>query len=315
MGRRSSQWSNTARSFPAFARWAFVILLPMVAFSQNTKVQPDCTVSFTGLTAGGNSAVYNNLPQNNVGSPCTTWVLAYTTSMGTPTISVSIQGAPNNNGAAGTFSTISGGTGTTSPSSSVLLKNSAGNGYYPFMRVHVTTLSAGTLSGTLNGWRDDAGSVNAGSGGGGSGCPGTSGSPCDVQGVTATGAPASEQPLLDGAQDGSGNKIALTLGTVPAAISLSSSGLTQIIAAVSMESIRVTHLSISFNGSTNFQLEYGTGSNCGTGTTAVTGVYQNVLTIALDFDLDPLIIASGKALCINLGSSVTGGGLAKYAQF
>jgi len=95
-----------------------------------------------------------------------------------------------------------------------------------------------------------------------------------------------------------------------AAVSLSSSGLTQIIAA-GAGITTVSHLSVSLASATTFQLEYGTGSNCATGTTALSGVYQNVSAIALDV---PFIVPSAKALCINLGASVTGGGIVVYAQ-
>lgn len=104
----------------------------------------------------------------------------------------------------------------------------------------------------------------------------------------------------------------LLTGAYPstAAISLSSSGLTQIIAA-GAGITTVSHYSISFQSAVTFQLEYGTGSNCGTGTTALSGVYQNVASIAIDV---AFIVPSGKALCASLGSSVTGGGIIVYAQ-
>jgi hypothetical protein len=104
----------------------------------------------------------------------------------------------------------------------------------------------------------------------------------------------------------------LIVGAPPlsAAVSLSSSGLTQIIAAGSSVTV-VSHLSLSFASGVTVQLEYGTGTNCGTGTTAYTGIYQNVATIALDV---PFLVPSGKALCVSLGASVTGGGVVLYGQ-
>jgi hypothetical protein len=137
----------------------------------------------------------------------------------------------------------------------------------------------------------------------------------NIQGVTATGAAGTENPILNGALDGNGNKAPLTLGTLSTPVSLSTMGLTQIIPASSGKSIRLTHLTISWTAAVTFQLEYGTGTNCGTGTTALTGVYEDVGDIPLDFDLDPLIVPAGNALCANQGSAVVGGGLAKYALY
>jgi hypothetical protein len=54
-------------------------------------------------------------------------------------------------------------------------------------------------------------------------------------------------------------------------VTLSGSGLTQILAASTGKKITVCHISAGFASGVNFQLEYGTGASCGTGTTAVTG--------------------------------------------
>ena len=99
-------------------------------------------------------------------------------------------------------------------------------------------------------------------------------------------------------------------------VSLSGAGNTQIIPAVAGLTIRVCHLSLSFVSMVDFELHSGTGVNCATGDTAITGTYQDVLTFAPPFtSLSPLTVGTGLALCANLGTAVTGGGLVIYAQF
>ena len=75
----------------------------------------------------------------------------------------------------------------------------------------------------------------------------------------------------------------------------------------------MSHYSISFASAVTFQLEYGTtvSTPCDTGTTALTGVYQNVGAIAID---KPFTVPAGNDLCANLGTSVTGGGVILYAK-
>jgi len=280
-----------------------VLWLSALAWGQSsTRVSPDCTVAFTGLTAGGNSAVLNNLPQQNVGAPCTTWVLAYTASSGTPTISVSIQGAPNANGSPGSFSTITGGTGTTSPSSSVLLKNSAGDGYYPFMRVHVTTLSAGTLSGTLNGWRDDAGSVNGGGGGGGSGCPGTTGTPCVIAGWNGSTA---QIPLVSFTE---------------AQVTISAGTDVKLVAGSSGKNTYVNKFDLAWDNLADLSIRTGTTSStpCDTSTTTIAGPYKNLIGIFEDYASDFSYLVTGSTgldICLHFSTSVTGGGQVFSNQF
>lgn len=290
----------------------FIFSLSLWGQSQ-TKVAPDCSLTFNFTVAGNSSNFDNRTISASTGVPCRYWTLSYY-SQGFSGLSLTVQDAPDVAGAPGVFVTFAGTVVTgINPNTSTTSSTTDFNGYFPWMRVNLSSLTgSGQLHGTLNGWRTNAGTISSS---GSSGCPGTSGSPCDVQGVTAAGSAATENPLLDGARDASGNKVALTLGTTSAAVSLTSSGLTQIVALSGVTLIRITHISVSFASSVDFQLEYGTGANCAAGTTALTGVYKSILTVALDFDLDPLIVPSAQALCVNLGASVVGGGLVKFAQF
>jgi len=100
-----------------------------------------------------------------------------------------------------------------------------------------------------------------------------------------------------------------------AAISLTASGSTQIIGLVGGQSIQVCHISLAFTSAVDFKLVEGTGANCVTAPADLTGAYQDITTLALDFGgLGPLIGSSGEALCANLGAVVTGGGVIIYAQ-
>jgi len=103
--------------------------------------------------------------------------------------------------------------------------------------------------------------------------------------------------------------------TLSAPITFSAaSGSVQIVALASSQIIRVCHLSISSSAATNFTIQYGTGSACGTGTNSLSGAYNNVTTLALDF-AGTLRTPASQALCIVSSASVTAGGVVTYALF
>lgn len=92
------------------------------------------------------------------------------------------------------------------------------------------------------------------------------------------------------------------------------SGSLQIVAASGSTIIRICHVSIAASVATNITLQYGTGSNCGTGTNPLTGAYNNVTQVALDL-FGTLRTPASQALCIVSSASVTAGGVVTYAQF
>lgn len=94
------------------------------------------------------------------------------------------------------------------------------------------------------------------------------------------------------------------------------SGTLEIVALTSSQIIRICHVSLSSTVATNITLVYGTGSNCGTGTTSISGAYQGVTTLALDFRIgaEPRTAASN-AFCITSSVSATVGGMVTYAKF
>lgn len=93
----------------------------------------------------------------------------------------------------------------------------------------------------------------------------------------------------------------------------------QLVAAVTGKTVYPCALSVVFTGSSNsgFQLEYGTGAACGTGTTALTGQYQGTTSPGVAVDLAGLTflnIPISNGLCIVTGASAHAQGFVTYVQ-
>jgi hypothetical protein len=277
---------------------AIALLSPFVS-AQSTTINPDCDIPFT-FTATGRSSL-TGCGQNKQG--VTFWHLTYS-AVGFSALSLVVQTAPDTSGTPGSWSTFTAASGT-NPATSItgVLADATFSGYSPWASVDLSSVTgSGTVTGHLYGCRTPGCGGGASSGGGGgSGCAGTTGTPCVIAGVNSGSAVEVQVDPQGG----------IKTGACPntAAIALSSSGLTQIVALTSGKSIKVCHISIGFASGVNFQLESGTGSNCGSSTAAVTGTYQAIAGIALD---EPFILTASQALCGNLGTSVTGGGLITY---
>lgn len=99
-------------------------------------------------------------------------------------------------------------------------------------------------------------------------------------------------------------------------LSTSTSGLLQIIALSAGKIIRVCHISFATTAPEDFQLTYGTGSNCATGGTPVTGLYKSVQSFDFNFPLgSPLTTAVvSQELCINQSASQAAGITIIYGQ-
>lgn len=314
-----------------FIPLAFLIFLAGSARELNAQVTqsaPDCRRDFAFSAVGNGATLANYGPGSpDGGNACTVWILVYAvanTGGAVTGLSLVVQSAP-----AGTIETTPGTFGTyagtvdlgvnpnTSTTGAQTQMHNATMAI-PFIRVRLASLTAtGTTAvyGVLEGWNEG----NSG-GGGSTACPGTVGTPCVVDGPDASGAAPTHSPVLVAGFDGTNvrtmktdNQGRLVPGAYPnsTAVTLTSSGLTQLIAASGATVITIGSYSISFNGTTDFQLEYGTGVNCGTGTTALTGLYKTLLTIAID---DPIQVPASQAVCANLGSAVTGGGVMMYNQ-
>jgi hypothetical protein len=90
------------------------------------------------------------------------------------------------------------------------------------------------------------------------------------------------------------------------------------VALVAGQSIYVTEFNVVAGGTGNITFEYGTGSNCGTGTTALTGAYN----LTAQNGLAPgggtstiLKVPAGNALCALTSANVQMSGSVAYQQF
>ena len=71
-------------------------------------------------------------------------------------------------------------------------------------------------------------------------------------------------------------------------------------------------------GTTNFTLVYGTGSNCGTGTTALTGAYPLIPQTGISKGSGVgaiLVVPAGNALCGTNSQAIQVSGSVSYQQF
>ncbi len=146
-------------------KWIALVALcfaSITAAAQGTS--PDCVRNFS-FTAVGNSTTFDN--RSNF---CSSWVVAYVSTGFTGTLALTVQHAPATTaGVAGTWATF-GGTvvSGSNPNTSVAQGQTKLEGYYPFMRVNLASLTGtGTVTGRLYGYRYVATKVNPGSAGGG----------------------------------------------------------------------------------------------------------------------------------------------------
>lgn len=297
----------------------FPLALPLLSQSQ-TKVAPDCSLTFN-FTAAGNSGNFDNRTISAAtGVPCRYWTLSYY-AQGFTGLSLTVQDAPDSSGSPGTFVTYAGTVVSgINPNTSLTGATTDLNGYYPWMRVNLGGLTgSGSVHGTLNGWRTDAATIGAASS---SGCPGTTGSPCVVVGPTATGSAPTNAPVQTSAVDSAGNVVRFQNCTLQAQFDTSSSGNTLLVAASGATQIRVCRLSIEDTTGTagasptnTEQLVQGTGATCGGGTTNLWMAYVKVFAAAEDFALGPLIASASNAVCINLTNATRVTGAIQYAQY
>lgn len=147
--------------------------LMMMAQTTQTKTAPDCVINFS-FTSTGNSADLNNVPQIASGSStgaCSAWIVTadpFNSGAGT----ITFQSASTSNLAGtgpGTYATFGGTIVTGSNPTSVFPWTLKATGYYPWVRINASVLSAGTIRGSIQGWRAQGVAIGSGGGGGGSG--------------------------------------------------------------------------------------------------------------------------------------------------
>lgn len=206
-------------------------------------------------------------------------------------------------------------------------------------------LARGTFTGVINGvlYGYRTGPSGGGGGSGGSGCP----DPCPVIGVAADGVALSGAPVRVGMSDGTNARNMVSESSVgdanngvnilavakslfngstwsreancpnEAAITLAAGTQVVVVAGVSSTNIRICHISFSWDATANVTIRQGTGTTCQTNTVSLTGAYQNLTGIALDWSANDGLhtTVAARDLCLLFSTSVTAGGTITYAQY
>ncbi len=97
-----------------------------------------------------------------------------------------------------------------------------------------------------------------------------------------------------------------------AAVTLTGSGDTEIIAGTAGRVIRVCELYLGAASAEDVKLTQGTGTNCGTGTADVTGLFRQITALNLNSS-NGIRGSTGKAICVNQSGAVNAGGIVIYA--
>ncbi|MDB5584881.1 MAG: hypothetical protein JWR80_10057 [Bradyrhizobium sp.] len=132
------------------------------------------------------------------------------------------------------------------------------------------------------------------------------------------GAPAHAQSKANCYTTNLTNCVPAIQASSSAAINVSTATTTQLVALAAGANIYVTAFDLVGGGTGNSTLVYGTGSNCGTGTTSLTGPYPLVAqtVITKGNGLGALfVVPQGNALCITTSAAVQVSGSVSYAQF
>lgn len=138
-----------------------------------------------------------------------------------------------------------------------------------------------------------------------------------VGGEGPTGSAVPSGARLTGVQSGA-NMVAMLQASASAPINVSTATTTQIVALSGSTKIYVTSFDVIAGGTGNITFVYGTGTNCGTGQTALTGAYNLTAQagIAKGSGIGPvLVVPAGNALCVLTSAAVQMSGSVSYTQF
>lgn len=116
----------------------------------------------------------------------------------------------------------------------------------------------------------------------------------------------------------SGNLTGIIQADASAKISISTNTITQVVALSAGKKIYVTNFNLHAAGTTGSKLVYGTGSNCGTGTTDLTDLYDLTASdgMVVGNGLGAvLIVPASNALCVFNNAAIHVGGSLAYTQF
>lgn len=102
------------------------------------------------------------------------------------------------------------------------------------------------------------------------------------------------------------------------AINVSTAATVQLVALSAGKRIYVTSYDVIAAGTGNVTFVYGTGSNCGTGTTPLTGAYNLTAQAGIAKGNgygSVLVVPAGNALCVTNSAAVQMSGSVAYAQY
>lgn len=146
--------------------------------------------------------------------------------------------------------------------------------------------------------------------------PGTTNGVQDAA-TSATGAAVPSKAQLAGARSGA-NIVELIQASASVALTGNTATTTQLVALSGSTKIYVTSFDFLSVGTANVKFVYGTGSNCGTGTTDLTGNYNLTAQsgMAKGNGLGPvLVVPAGNALCWTNSAAIQVSGSVSYTQF
>lgn len=250
---------------------------------------------------GPTSQVFNNSnPKYNA------WTVMYSYS-GSGSFSIELDCAPDATTAggtptAGTYTACTPTTGS-NPSTTPQYGYTTFVGYQtslgsaPWIKLNLTAISGGgNLTAFAMGFT--AADPESGSGGGGSGCPGSLSSPCVIAGTNGTA-----QKII--------------VGTIQAAVSLTTTTDVVLVAGTSGKTSYVPKFDMSWDNSADVTVRQGNGTTCLSSTTALAGPYKSLVALFEDYGaVAPLhTTTAGLDLCLHFSTSVTGGGQSFAAQF
>ena len=254
---------------------------------------PDCFLYFN-LDAAESSGSFDN---RQVG--CVDWSVTLTND-GFTALSVVFQEAPDSGGSPGVFVTY---TGTTLDGANPLTGTTAdsfrGNAYRSYVRVTSTTVTgSGNIRGILYGFRATDAAIGSG---------------INVV-VTNTPLPVQSQNQLF---DGNAAAFFDQYGCTESSPITLAAGTTEIIPLAATEVIRVCKIVVSWDAVVDLEYVYGTGVDCATGTTVLTGTIQDILAITDDLtnSQSALLTPASNAFCIRQTGVANGGGYVSFSRF
>lgn len=283
-----------------------------------TLTQPDCVIFFAFTAAAQTSPLSPQAGFDNRQVGCTTWNLSYSIS-GFSSITIALQGAPNNAGTPGTWATFPNQTTLTGSNPNTITADGSFvwlYGYNPWVRVRLNAATgSGIVNGAAFGYRIPSASsspaaasnVNVQEWGGSATSLGQKAMAASVPVAIASDQSPIPITFTDPCSPGAN-------GTAQAAITLSASGSTRIVSGTSAKQIRVCHIAVQTGTAEDVKFVQGTGATCGSSTADLSGVYSSTFGFALDF-LGSFAVGSGLDLCLNQTGTQNLGGVITYMVF